>query len=126
MARTLAIVAAILLTSVELRAQARNDDYRVPRTTVPPAIDGVLDDEVWQQQAPLPSGEWVSYNPLRGESEQQRTRVWMAYDDQALYFAFRCYDAEPERITLRCHPTRPVDLNRKLARRHEDQAAVTR
>ena len=35
-------------------------------------------------------------------------------------------DAAPERITLRCHPTRPVDLNRQLARRHEEQAAVTR
>jgi hypothetical protein len=35
-------------------------------------------------------------------------------------------DAAPERITLRFHPTRPVDLNRQLARRHEDQAAVTR
>jgi len=64
---------------------------------VAPKLDGVLDDDVWAGE-PLPAQNWVSYNPLRGEPEQQRTRVWMAYDDQALYFAFRCYDAEPERI----------------------------
>jgi hypothetical protein len=57
----------------------------------------VLDDQVWTT-APLPAENWVSYNPLRGEPEQQRTRVWIAYDDAALYFAFRCYDAEPGRI----------------------------
>ena len=64
---------------------------------VPPKLDGQLDDQVWSGPS-LPAENWVSYNPLRGESEQQRTRVWMAYDDQALYFAFRAYDAEPDRI----------------------------
>jgi hypothetical protein len=64
---------------------------------VPPKLDGRLDDQVWSGP-PLPAENWVSYNPLRGEPEQQRTRVWMAYDDQAIYFAFRCYDAEPARI----------------------------
>jgi hypothetical protein len=64
---------------------------------MPPTLDGRLDDEVWSEP-PLPAENWVSYNPLRGEAEQQRTRVWMAYDDQAIYFAFRAYDAEPDRI----------------------------
>ena len=64
---------------------------------VAPKLDGRLDDQVWLG-APLAAENWVSYNPLRGEPEQQRTRVWMAYDDQALYFAFRAYDADPDRI----------------------------
>ena len=67
------------------------------RAMVAPKLDGRLDDAVWSGD-PLPAENWVSYNPLRGEPEQQRTRVWMAYDDEAIYFAFRCQDAEPGRI----------------------------
>ena len=72
-------------------------DLRALRAATPPTLDGVLDDQVWTA-APLPAENWVSYNPLRGEPEQQRTRVWVAYDDRAIYFAFRCYDDEPGRI----------------------------
>jgi len=95
---TLTIAAAILLTAFELGAQTL-EDYRVPRTAVPPAIDGVLDDEVWKQ-APMPSGDWVSYSPLRGDnmSPALRTEVRIAYDDRNLYFAFHCFDNEPDKI----------------------------
>jgi hypothetical protein len=34
----------------------------------------------------------------RGEPARQRTSVWIAYDDEALYFAFRCFDEEPSKI----------------------------
>ena len=40
----------------------------------------------------------MSYNPLRGEPERQRTEVWIGYDRDAIYFAFRCLDAEPDKI----------------------------
>jgi hypothetical protein len=72
-------------------------EIRPVRAATAPKLDGRLDDEVWSGQ-PLPAENWISYNPLRGEPEQQRTRVWMAFDDQALYFAFRCYDADPSKI----------------------------
>jgi hypothetical protein len=77
-------------TPAEVSLEAR-------RAATPPTLDGVLDDEVWSGD-PLPLGGWVSYNPLRGEPAQQQTRVWIGYDAEALYFAFRCLDAEPSRI----------------------------
>ena len=40
----------------------------------------------------------MSYNPLRGEAEQQHTQVWVAYDGKAIYFAFKCLDPEPDKI----------------------------
>jgi hypothetical protein len=46
----------------------------------------------------MPLDGWASYHPLRGECAQQRTQVWVAHDDKAIYFAFRCHDAEPDRI----------------------------
>jgi hypothetical protein len=69
----------------------------VQRTETPPRIDGQLDDDVWKQ-APLRTGEWMSYNPLYGDKIPQQTTVWAAYDKRYLYFAFRCADPEPGKI----------------------------
>jgi len=65
-----------------------------PRLAETPRIDGVLDDDAWKAP-PLPLGDWVSYNPLDGDRIPQTTEVWLAYDDGAFYFAFRCHDPDP-------------------------------
>src|SRR5262245_45770121 len=66
---------------------------RATRLSTPPVIDGALDDEAWTG-APLPTDKWLSYNPLHGDSIPQQTSVWVAYDNDALYFAFRCDDPD--------------------------------
>jgi hypothetical protein len=82
----------------QLLAQAAGGaDLRPVRITTPPKLDGILDDEAWST-APLPLDGWRSYNPMRGEPPAERTEVWIGYDDEALYFAFRCLDTQPERI----------------------------
>ena len=50
--------------------------------------------------APLAIGEWVSYSPIRGDkmSADFRTEVRIAYDDRNIYFAFHCFDNEPDKI----------------------------
>jgi hypothetical protein len=68
--------------------------YRVSR---PPVIDGALDDEAWTHPA-METTEWLSYNPLNGDRIPQRTHVWVAYDDNYFYFAFKCDDPEPSGI----------------------------
>jgi hypothetical protein len=68
--------------------------YRVSR---PPVIDGALDDEAWTHP-PMETTEWLSYNPLNGDRIPQQTHVWVAYDDNYLYFAFKCDDPEPAGI----------------------------
>jgi hypothetical protein len=70
---------------------------RATRLSSPPVIDGALDDDAWAG-APLPTDKWLSYNPLHGEPIPQQTTVWVGYDSDALYFAFRCDDPEPSRI----------------------------
>ncbi len=61
-----------------------------------PTIDGVLDDEVWSR-APAVSG-FRSFTPDYGKQLAGETEVLMAYDDENLYFAFRCFDPEPSKI----------------------------
>ena len=98
------VFALLTATSAVAQTPAREEsgaqshqDLHARLAAVPPKIDGVLDDELWSGE-PLPLDKWMSYNPLRGEPEQQRTSVWIGYDSQAIYFAFRCYDDEPDKI----------------------------
>jgi hypothetical protein len=72
-------------------------DLQAVRAAQAPVIDGALDDAAWQV-APLPTGEFLSYNPLHGSSIPQRTTVWISYDADYLYFAFKCDDPEPSGI----------------------------
>jgi hypothetical protein len=76
---------------------AARAELRATRITTPPRLDGILDDEAWSGD-PLPLSEWISYNPMRGEAAAETTQVWIGYDAEALYFAFRCLDTEPGRI----------------------------
>src|SRR5688572_19425012 len=90
-------VACLLLAAAPVFAEDRPRLEPV-RTTTPPAIDGRLDDAVWQGAPSVPETDWLTYNPLNGDHIPQRTEVRIAYDDRALYFAFRCDDPEPQRV----------------------------
>ena len=57
---------------------------RATRTTVPPVIDGRLDDVVWQDAARIDA--FVQRRPLDGEPATEATEVYIAYDRENLYF----------------------------------------
>ena len=94
------IALAICLCCSSLAWAQTQGEYRVPRAPQPPKIDGVLDDAAWTQIAPMPTGQWVSYNPNRGDNmpDIYKTEVRVAYDDRNVYFAFDCFDNEPDKI----------------------------
>jgi hypothetical protein len=88
----------LVSTSVPSAAQEfTRPDFRAERASEPPVIDGALDDAVWQRE-PAPTGEFLSYNPLHGSSIPQKTTVWISYDNDYLYFAFKCDDPDPSQI----------------------------
>jgi hypothetical protein len=89
-------VALVLLAANSSAAQSTLE-LRAERVPTPPRIDGSLDDAAWQGPA-LALGQWVSYNPLRGEPTDERTDVRIAYDDRYLFFAFHCFDSDPSNI----------------------------
>jgi len=64
------------------------------KTATPPVLDGILDDEAWKNAA-MVDDAWVTYNPINGNELPQRTRAYIAYDEQNLYFAFYCKDTHP-------------------------------
>jgi uncharacterized protein DUF5916/cellulose/xylan binding protein with CBM9 domain len=93
----ISVVATLALPSPVFAQANPQRELRASRASIPPKVDGVLDDEIWSGPS-LPLDTWVSYNPMRGERAEQPTKVWVAYDDRALYFAFHCQDNEPEKI----------------------------
>lgn len=93
----LPVLALALSVAPAQAQQAGPARLRATQLSKSPVIDGHLDDEAWLG-APLATGEWKSYNPLYGDTVPQNTDVWVGYDKDALYFAFRCNDPEPSRI----------------------------
>jgi hypothetical protein len=86
-----------VLAPTRLCAQGAKTELRPVRIATPPKLDGILDDEAWAGD-PLQLEAWMSYNPMRGELAAEKTQVWIGYDAEALYFAFRCLDTQPEKI----------------------------
>jgi len=89
---------SVLISLAALSAPA--EETLVPlipfRTEVPPVIDGRLDDPVWQQ-APSETG-FKTYHPDYGLAMLENSVVYYAYDRENLYFAFRCFDSQPDKI----------------------------
>ncbi len=43
----------------------------------------------------------IQQEPFQGEKPTQQSEVWIAYDDNAIYFAAKYYDKEPDSIMAR-------------------------
>ena len=88
------------LGAAALDAQARSLGVLVGRPTIrpirtdtPPLVDGRLDDAVWQSAVKITS--FVQYEPVDGAPPTEPTDMYVAYDDDHLYFGFYAYYADP-------------------------------
>ncbi len=70
-------------------ASARRHGTAAPAAK-PPAIDGTLEDGEWAAATPL--SDFVQVEPDEGKPATLATRVWVLFDDEALYVAARCDD----------------------------------
>jgi hypothetical protein len=59
-------------------------------------IDGILNDPVWQR-APHETG-FQTWTPDYERDMAEKTIVYYAFDERNLFFAFRCFDSEPDKI----------------------------
>jgi len=66
------------------------------RTDKPPVLDGVLDDPVWRNAHCVEDLHIVVSDEFGVPGE--RSRVCIAFDDDALYFGARFYDREPDKV----------------------------
>ncbi|MFB0518598.1 MAG: DUF5916 domain-containing protein [Acidobacteriota bacterium] len=90
------LTCAILLIGLSAAAQDKPQPLIPLKTDNPPVIDGILDDPVWQK-APHITG-FKTYYPDFGKEMGEKTVAYYAYDRENLYFAFRCFDSQPDKI----------------------------
>src|SRR5687768_2370816 len=67
----------------------------IPRFEKPPAIDGKLDEEVWQKAAVLK--DFYQIQPGDNVPPSRPTEVLLGFDPQFLYIAFKATD-EPDKV----------------------------
>ncbi|NNE27990.1 MAG: carbohydrate binding family 9 domain-containing protein [Saprospiraceae bacterium] len=94
-----------LLPAENSFAQSEQDSIvrRVYQTTriqgSSPTIDGILDDQAWEQVAW--ATDFLENEPNNGGSPSQETAFKILYDEKFLYIGYRCFDTEPDSIEAR-------------------------
>jgi len=78
----------------ETQPEAAPPSLHAVVVSVPPVIDGLLDDPCWQQATRV-EGFWREDVDA---PELERTEAWLCYDARAIYVAFRCHDSKPGEI----------------------------
>ena len=89
----------LILTCMAGHAAGRTGEnvvLRPERTTQAPVIDAVLDDPAWSS-GPIVQEPFITNSPVYGKQLQEKTKVWLTYDPDNLYFAFYCF-ADPKKI----------------------------
>ena len=102
-------------------AQAAADDpsrksVAALRAQEPPLLDGRLDDPVWQQASFVEDLHIVVSDEYGAPAE--RSRIYVAFDEDNLYFAARFWESRPETIIAKV-------LNKKDVSFGEDGFTVT-
>ena len=82
-------LAATVFSGVE--NQVRVPAPRLDPSSGPVRIDGVLDEEVWQQAAILTG--FSQYSPVDGRAAENRTDVLVFYSPTTIYFGIRAHAA---------------------------------
>lgn len=68
----------------------------VTATTMPIALDGVLDEPIWGTAPTI--GALVQQQPDEGAAPTERTDVTLLYDEDYLYIGVLAHDSQPERV----------------------------
>ena len=74
-------------------------------------IDGILSEDIWTSQSGV--SDFIQRDPIEGSKATERTEVFLAYDDEALYVAAKLYDSSPDSIVARL-ARRDVETNDDL------------
>src|SRR5690606_27609008 len=65
-------------------------EVSIPKVSLPPTIDGNLDDGAWKSAAVFK--DFYQTQPGNNIAPSKPTEVYMAYDEHYLYVAFKCWD----------------------------------
>ena len=79
--------------------QLRFREMVAARVSVPPIIDGIIDDEVWTTA--LAESGFLQFEPYNLAAPSEKTEGRVVFDNDYIYIAVNNYDSEPDKITGR-------------------------
>ncbi|MBN2054847.1 carbohydrate binding family 9 domain-containing protein [bacterium] len=89
-----------VLVLVVMLPAARGDsgrvDVTITRAAKAPVIDGVLDDEAWSRVEPITG--FMQFTPIEGREPATRTELYITYDGDFFFLAFRCFDSRMDQV----------------------------
>ncbi len=77
------------------RDAAGRATIRAVRIATPLKMDGKLDEDVYRTTEAI--SNFIQVEPQVGAVETEKTEMWVFFDKDNLYVAFRCWDSHPER-----------------------------
>jgi hypothetical protein len=84
------IAGVALLTAISLNVFAAEEDIvRAARVATPPILDGVVTPEEYPME---PVTEFTEWRPETGVVPENRTEVYVVYDEVALYVGWVCFE----------------------------------
>jgi len=103
--KTLITAALILPLALTAAEKGTNKTYPADQKVVQAVrlqdavtIDGRLEESAWKRPG---TNGFTQNDPQDGQPSTEKTDVWIAYDDKALYIAAHCQDSEPGKIVGR-------------------------
>ena len=93
-----ALACICLFLSTQILAQANKSDYqlKICRSIDPIVIDGLMAESTWKTASK--AKDFWQKSPRDDVRSKRPTEVSMAYDDQMIYVAFKCYDPDKNHI----------------------------
>lgn len=97
MKQNLVLFLLALFSISSIRAQVEKKSLQIQKTTTPPKIDGVLNDQVWLLSEE--AKDFIQFQPEMGiiDSVGIKSIVKVTYDDNAIYMGAYLYD-DPTKI----------------------------
>ena len=91
----------LILTLIPFISSAQFSEkkiYNIEKIQYSPKIDGILNDNIWQNLDAAQNFSQISPNNGKSERENQRTEAKICYDDKNIYFGIMMYDNAPDSI----------------------------
>jgi len=76
----------------------RDREVKAVRISEPLSIDGKLDEALYLGTS---YSDFIQYEPFNGAKASQKTDMWIAYDDAAIYVGARMWDDRPDSVVGR-------------------------
>ncbi|MCX6257745.1 MAG: DUF5916 domain-containing protein [Bacteroidia bacterium] len=94
--RNISVIILLTVLPVIMFAQQAKKVAEASRTPSPPVIDGILNDQVWQNAKVI--SDFRQSDPRFDTDPSFKTEVRILYDDHAIYFGAMMYDPHPDSI----------------------------